>query len=170
MTGVQTCALPIWQNWLQFPTVVSPEPRVLAWLLWVGRGACNALSWEVQWGRSCAQGPAREKQEAFFFPSPAHSIPPHSSQSGRTLCSRLSSRVKEMAWPPCLAFSHCSEGIACGQCPDVQGQLGSGADSRNVPTVGLPWWSNGYDSMLSMQRARVRSLVEDLDPTCCSQR
>lgn len=146
-----------------YPRLVAPArhaPRCRRPFLMLGLPhACSVLSWGL-----------REKQEAFFFPSPAHSIPPHSSQSGHTLCSQLSSRVKEMAWPPCLAFSHCSEGIACGQCPDVQGQLGSGADSRNVPTVGLPWWSNGYDSMLSMQRARVRSLVEDLDPTCCSQR
>ena len=47
----------------------------------------------------------KERQEAFFFPSPAHSLPPHSARSRPTLCSPLSSRVKEMAWPPCLAFS-----------------------------------------------------------------
>ena len=31
----------------------------------------------------------------------------------------------------------------------------------------LPWWSNGYDSMLPMQGTQVQSLVRELDPTCC---
>ena len=31
---------------------------------------------------------------------------------------------------------------------------------------GLPWWSNGWDSMLPMQGTRVWSLVGGLDPIC----
>ena len=119
-----------------YPCLAAPAlhvPRCRRPFLMLGLShVCIVLSWAL-----------REKQEAFFFPSPAHSIPPHSAQSGHTLCTRLSSRVKEMAWPPCLAFSCSSEGIACGQCPDVRGQLGSGADPRDAPAVGLPWWSNG---------------------------
>ena len=34
---------------------------------------------------------------------------------------------------------------------------------------GLPWWSIGWDSALPMQGARVRSLVMELDPTCCNE-
>ena len=34
--------------------------------------------------------------------------------------------------------------------------------------VGLPWWSSGWDSLLPVQGARVRSLVRELDPTCCN--
>ena len=33
---------------------------------------------------------------------------------------------------------------------------------------GLPWWPSGLDSALPMQGAQVRSLVRELDPTCCS--
>ena len=33
---------------------------------------------------------------------------------------------------------------------------------------GLPWWSNGWDSVLPMQKTGVRSLVRELDPTCCN--
>ena len=33
-------------------------------------------------------------------------------------------------------------------------------------TWGLPWWRSGYDSVLPMQGARVRSLVQELGPTC----
>ena len=29
-------------------------------------------------------------------------------------------------------------------------------------TEGLPWWSNGYDSVLPLQGARVLSLVREL--------
>ena len=31
--------------------------------------------------------------------------------------------------------------------------------------LGIPWWSSGQDSVLSLPRARVRSLVGELDPT-----
>lgn len=32
-------------------------------------------------------------------------------------------------------------------------------------TLGLPWWSRGYDFMFSMQRAWVQTQVRELDPT-----
>lgn len=32
-------------------------------------------------------------------------------------------------------------------------------------TLGLPWWSCGYDFMFSMQRAWVQTQVRELDPT-----
>ena len=35
---------------------------------------------------------------------------------------------------------------------------------------GLPWWSGGQDSALPMLRAHIRSLVRELDPTCCNWR
>ena len=34
--------------------------------------------------------------------------------------------------------------------------------------LGLPWWSSGSDSVLSVQRVWVQSLVKELDPTCCN--
>ena len=34
---------------------------------------------------------------------------------------------------------------------------------------GLSWWRSGKDSVLPMQRAQVRSLVRELDPTCLPQ-
>ena len=37
-----------------------------------------------------------------------------------------------------------------------------------MTTAGLPWWLSGQDSMLPMQAAQVRSLVRELDPTCCN--
>ena len=33
---------------------------------------------------------------------------------------------------------------------------------------GLPWWSSGKGSVLPMQGAWVRSLVRELDPSCCN--
>ena len=41
-------------------------------------------------------------------------------------------------------------------------------NSRDIKYQGLPWWSSGCDSALSMQGAQVWSLVRELDPTCCS--
>ena len=40
--------------------------------------------------------------------------------------------------------------------------------SKNFKMRELPWWSSGWDSTLLMCRARVRSLVRELDPTCCN--
>ena len=37
-------------------------------------------------------------------------------------------------------------------------------------SVGIPWWSNDWDSKLPMQGTWVRSLVRELDPTCHSWR
>ena len=34
---------------------------------------------------------------------------------------------------------------------------------------GLPWWPSGYDSTLPIQGGQVRSLLRELDPTCCSK-
>ena len=31
---------------------------------------------------------------------------------------------------------------------------------------GLPWWSSGYDSVLTVQGAQVQSLLREVDPTC----
>lgn len=33
---------------------------------------------------------------------------------------------------------------------------------------GIFWWPSGYNFVLPMQGALVRSLVRELDPTCCT--
>ena len=59
-------------------------------------------------------------------------------------------------------------------CPDVR-KTGKRGGHWKLPRVkhqkwsqGLPWWSGGWDSALSVQGAQVLSLVRELDLTCCS--
>ena len=123
------------------PRLVAPAfhvPRCRHPFLMLGLShACSILSWGL------SDAPPEGEAGSFLLPQlcPFHSASFSSILPHFVLPALLQGEGDGLA--TCLAFSHCSEGTACGQCLDVLGQLGSGADSRNVPTVGLPWWSSG---------------------------
>ena len=56
--------------------------------------------------------------------------------------------------------------------PRVEEWLYTGEGERRTKTVygGIPWLSNGWDSVLSLLRAQVQSLVKELRPWQGSQK
>ena len=52
--------------------------------------------------------------------------------------------------------------LAIGEAPYYHDSL---KIQKSPDSVGLPWWSSDWDSVLPMQGARVQPLIRELDPT-----
>ena len=151
-----------WRCWNPTPHPAPHLPPSVPHL-----GPHSALGPVTAPARSKAKSPSRSEAALGQMPSS------HSQDSRGTLFAgwTLACSVKPLAVPaPPQGKKHWvgskNQGPWTGSVGSVWKSQGTGLKARSW---GLPWGSSGWDSVLPMQGARVRSLVGELDPACMPQ-